>query len=187
MKFSNKKRCYFQLTVADSRHSGPLPQNNGVPGAQVDLIEQLKQEMLEQIQVQAGKYDLKIMGLAEKHEQQIKEQAEKHEQQITELKTEYVNIKRYDEISVWNKAIQSEINEIKRDNAAKLAEDTKLRELLDGHSKRLVKLEDDIATSGDRDNDILTIPAEDNWIFTNFSSYNPGGSNINVTLTEIIQ
>ena len=39
-------------------------------------MEQLKQEMLEQIQVQADKY-----------EQQIKEQSEKHDQQIKEIKS----------------------------------------------------------------------------------------------------
>ena len=68
--------CYFQLTAADSRHSGPLPQNNGVPGAQVDLIEQLKQEM------------------TKKYEQQIKELADKYDHQIREIKSKYAYNKR---------------------------------------------------------------------------------------------
>ena len=81
--------CYFQLTAADSRHSGPLPHNNGVPVAQVDLIEQLRQEMLQQIQVQAGKYDKQIKEQTKKYEQQMKEQAEKYDQQIKEIKSKY--------------------------------------------------------------------------------------------------
>ena len=60
--------CYFQLTAADSRHSGPLPQNNGVPGAQVDLIEQLKQEMLEQIQTLSKKYEQQIEEIKSKYD-----------------------------------------------------------------------------------------------------------------------
>ena len=60
--------CYFQLTLADSSHSGPLPQNNGVPGAQVVLIEQLKQEMLEQIQAQSKKYEQQIEEIKSKYD-----------------------------------------------------------------------------------------------------------------------
>ena len=86
--------CYFQLTAADSRHSGPLPQNNGVPGAQSGLIEQLKQEMLEQIQVQADKYDKQIKEQTKKYEQQIKEQSEKYDRQIREIKRKYAYNKR---------------------------------------------------------------------------------------------
>ena len=89
------------------------------------------------------------------------------------------------DISVHDKVMQDVISEIKReneaikrDNEALLSDNTELRELLDGHNKRLMILEGDLATPDNSNKDIRKIPAADSQIFTNISGYNPGGSNI---------
>ena len=75
--------------------------------------------------------------------------------------------------------MQDVISKIKGENEALLSDNTKLRELLDGHNKRLVILEGHLAASDNNNRVNCKIPAADSQIFTNISGYNPGGSNIN--------
>ena len=79
-----------------------------------------------------------------------------------------------------NAAIHSENAAIHSENEALSADNTNLRELLDGHNKRLVKLENDLAASDNSNKVILKIHTADSQIYTNISSsYNQGGSNNN--------
>ena len=95
---------------------------------------------------------------------------------ISEMKREIGAIKGENEV------IKSENKAIKSENKAICEDNSKLRELLDGHNKRLVILEGDLATSDNSNKDITKIPKVNREIFTNISSYNQGEANINVRL-----
>ena len=109
--------------------------------------------------------------------------------EISEIKGENEAIKSAIEaIKGDNEAIKSAVEAIKRENEARKgenealsADNTKLRELLDGHNKRLVILEGDLAAS-DKSNKHTQIHTGDSQIFTNISRFNQGEANINLIL-----
>ena len=84
-----------------------------------------------------------------------------------------------------NEAIKRENEALLSENEALLADNTKLRELLDGHNKRPMILEGDLATSDNINKDILKIHEADSQIFTNISSYYKGGCYISITLSAM--
>ena len=174
--------------MADSRHSGPLPQskNNGAPGAQVDIIGQLKLEMLDEMQVQLKKYEQQITELTHKYEAleinnqvmrkdntKIQEQEDKYDQQIQEQEDKYDQ-----QIQEQEDKYDQQI----KDQADKY--DQQIKEQAEKYDQQIMQIKTEYARPDNRNKDILEIPTGNLQIFTNISSYNPGGFDINVILLD---